>query len=485
MSLEMKAKKIAVLCAAVSMLSGLFTGCGDSIQSEEEIVVPKEDSDSQEPEEQNGQDAKEEDAAASAGGIAQMVQAPEHYTWEKSSGNYHISVDAPVILPEAEGFKTYKVTSAVFTQEDYDKVNRVLLNGGMLWNRDFEAMKESNGYTASEIDEIIKRLENARGTDKAGVESYDEKIAEFQELKEKAPEYSVVVEIPAVVSYQNSENGEEENVEYGEENSLYGNVTVNGEDYTLILDNNLRDDWRWIYFDVSSPRGNVYPVGTTVEAGGEKIVIEDVRQEAQRMMSDMGFSDFTVSGEEYFCSTSMEEENGIITGTGAYGIHFARCLDGIPVTYTSSEGNTVDKDSVCSWPYENIDIVFDENGFAEFKWTNPYNLEKISDEYVFLLPFADIQNVFEEMMFKKTQDFWEEVQAEVSLQVNEVRLGYMRVMEKGNVMEGTMIPVWDFFGSETFRYGDMEEAMTEEGPYRCLLTINAMDGTIIDRDYGY
>ena len=31
----MKVKKIAVLCAAVGMLSVLLTGCGDSIQSEE------------------------------------------------------------------------------------------------------------------------------------------------------------------------------------------------------------------------------------------------------------------------------------------------------------------------------------------------------------------------------------------------------------------------------------------------------------------
>ncbi len=481
----MKARKIAVLCAAVSMLSVLFTGCGDSIQSEEEIVVPKEDSDSQELEGQNDQDSGEEDVAANTGGIAQMVQAPEHYTWEQSSGDYHISVDAPVILPEAEGFKSYKVTSAVFTQEDYDKVNQVLLNGASLWERDYEAMKASNGYTASEIDEIIERLENAEKTDKAGAATYEERIEEFRRLQEGALEEPVIVEVPAVVSYQKTEDSEGVNVEYAEENVLYGNATLNGEDYTVILDNNLKDDWRWIYFNIISSRGNFYSVGRQVEPGGEKISVENVRQEAQQMMTDMGFSDFIMSGDEYFASTSMNETNGTITGTGGYGVHFTRCLDGIPVTYTDSEGSTVEDGDISSWPYERIDIIFDQDGFAEFKWTNPYQLEKTSDEYVFLLPFADIQNVFEEMMFKKTEDFWKDVQAEVTLQVNEVRLGYMRVMEKGNVMEGTMIPVWDFLGSETFRYGDMEEAWTEEQPYRCLLTINAMDGTIIDRDLGY
>ncbi|MDE7286036.1 MAG: hypothetical protein K2N55_04215 [Lachnospiraceae bacterium] len=475
----MKVKKIVVLLAAVSMLSVLFTGCGNSRQSEEEIVVPKEVAGSAGRE---NQDSQKEGETASVDGIAQMVQAPDHYTWEGVSGNYQISVDAPVIIPEAEGFKSYKVTSAVFTQEDYDKVNRVLLNGGVLWSRDHEAMEASNGFIASEIDAAIERLEKAKKAKGNNAADYDEKIAQFQRLRESAPEEPVLVDVPAVVSYQKREDDEEANAD---DNLLYGNVTVNGEDYTVILDNNLRDDWRWIYFDIKSPRGSYYPAGSTVEAGGEKISVEDVRQQAQQMMTDMGFTDFDLAGEEYFCSLSMNEESEVLTATGGYGFHFTRCLDGIPVTHTESEGTTVEDGDISSWPYERIDIAFDQDGFAEFRWTDPYHLEKTSDEYVFLLPFADIQNVFEEMMFKKTEDFWDEVQAEVTLQVNEVRLGYMRVMEKGNVMEGTMIPVWDFFGSETFRYGDMEEALTEERPYECLLTINAMDGTIIDRDLGY
>lgn len=479
----MKAKKIVVLCAAVSMLSLLSTGCSDSMQSEEEIVVPKGES-TQEAENQQEQDLQEENGAAEEGGIAQMVQAPERYTWEGNSGDFHIIVDAPVMIPQAEGFKTYKVTSRVFTQEDYDKVNQVLLNGGELWTRDYEAMEGSNGYTALEIDEIIERLQTLEGTEKFDEKSYEDRIEEFKSMREDAPEDAIIVGVEANVTYQERDGKEEE---YTGENSLYGNVTVNGEDYVVFLDNDLREDWRWISFNIQSPRGesNYYRTGRNMEAGGEKISIENVRQEAERLMADMGFSDFAASGEEYFCSTSFEEADGTSTSKCGYGIHFTRCLDGIPVTYTDSEGTTSEKDDICSWPYEVIDLVFDEEGFTEFKWTDPYELEKLSDEDVFLLPFSDIQSIFEEMLFKKAEDFWEDMQVEETFHVDEVRLGYMRVMEKGNVMEGTMIPVWDFFGSETFYYDGMEEPYIEEGPYKCLLTINAMDGTIIDRDLGY
>ncbi|MDE7404232.1 MAG: hypothetical protein K2M81_03905, partial [Lachnospiraceae bacterium] len=225
----MKAKKIAVLCAAVGMLSLLSVGCGDSMQSEEEIVVPKGES-AQEEENQEGQDLQEGNGAAEEGGIAQMVQAPERYTWEGNSGGFHITVDAPVVIPQAEGFKTYKVTSRVFTQEDYDKVNQVLLNGGELWTRDYEAMEGSNGYTVSEIDEIIERLQ-------IDEKNYDERIEEFRNMREDAPEAAIIVRVEANVSYQERESDEEE---YTGENSLYGNVTVNGEDYVVFLDNDLR-----------------------------------------------------------------------------------------------------------------------------------------------------------------------------------------------------------------------------------------------------
>lgn len=433
----------AALCLVISILVLLLTGCGDSIQSEEEIVVPKEDSGGQESESNNGEEIKEEGAQENETGIAELVQAPEQYTWEGSSGGIQVAVDAPVRIPQAEGFKSYRVTGRVFTQEDYDKINRVLLKGGKLWDRE-----------------------------------------------KKAPaKEPVIVEVPAVVSYSERQEDEEINVENSGENWLYGFVTVESEDYFVSLDNDLREDWRWISFTIQGTRGlsNYYPIGKKPEFAEQELFTEAIRQEAEQLMKDMEFTDFAVGGEEYFGSVSGAEQLMTLQEKEGYGIHFTRVLDGIQVTYTDNDGTMVEAENgaICAWPYEKIDIVFDEKGFAEFVWTNPYEVEKQSDENVFLLPFSDIQNVFQEMIFKKYQDFWGETEIKEELRINEVRLGYMRIMEKGNVMEGSMIPVWDFFGSETFSYDEMAEPVTEDNPYKCLLTINAMDGTIIDRDLGY
>ena len=63
----------------------------------------------------------------------------------------------------------------------------------------------------------------------------------------------------------------------------------------------------------------------------------------------------------------------------------------------------------------------------------------------------------------------------------------MRIRSKDNFSEGVLIPVWDFWGTTRMHavdraYSDM---VYEEGHYEIALTINAIDGTIIDRNIGY
>ena len=40
-------------------------------------------------------------------------------------------------------------------------------------------------------------------------------------------------------------------------------------------------------------------------------------------------------------------------------------------------------------------------GWQIFYWYDPYTVTDLSDEYVFLLPFSDIEKIFEEMMTAK------------------------------------------------------------------------------------
>ena len=66
-----------------------------------------------------------------------------------------------------------------------------------------------------------------------------------------------------------------------------------------------------------------------------------------------------------------------------------------------------------------------------------------------------------------------------NLYIKEIRLGYMCTMDRDRPERHLLIPVWDFYGEREFRDG----YYTFDN--QSLFTINAMDGTVIDRDYGY
>lgn len=467
--------KAWALVTAAAMTAAL-AGCGDSAQTREEIVIPKET--------QQHSAAVQE---TGGGNIRKQVQAPAQ--WQESFGDDRITVTAaaPVIIPEAEGFRTKKVTSRVFTQEDYDAVKRMLLGDGPLWDRDRTAMSGSNGFTRQEIEERIAQLESEKTSGEKGSImyggeeiDYDEKIAEWKKMREAAPDEAQTTEIPEIVNY---------NEETPEQNWLLGNVTVNGQDYFVALNNNLQEDWRWIDFKVnrSDLMGN-FMAAQDIQPDTSELQnhTAEIRDKAVKIVKDLGFTDFLPAGEEFMVTLSGDEEhNGeIMLSNVGYGIHFTRVIDGIPVTYTHADGNASEGDWA-AWPYESVDIVFDEKGLASFAWNDPYQMEELSDENVFLLPFEDIGQIAREMFLKKYADFYKEMGWKIDFQIDEVRLGYMRVTEKGNPEEGTMIPVWDFFGSRTVGDPKGDESMSAFGPYESWLTINAMDGTIIDRDLGY
>ncbi len=518
---KVMARKVTVICVSAGILAMLATGCQDSMQTEEEIVVPRQEQgadgagspDGQSAGGENGGEGKDTEngragGSAAMSGIAGQVQAPDEYAWEGGNDTVSVKVDAAVEVPQAEGFQTYKVTSRVFAQADYDKVSRVLLGGAPLWERDYEKMEGSHGFTKAEVEERISILEERKAqAQKAGAKdpvmddekgkSYDEEIKVWEDMGEKAPEEAVFIDVPALVSYT-------ESAEDIEDNYLSGYATVDGQDYFVSLDNNLRDDWRWVSFAVRNQKehgGEIRGTGqeelnrAVQEAAGdpvgrakaeEDLPVEEITKKAESLVSDMGFSDFAVDGGEYYWAVTGGGEDDLTMDYVGYQVNFARLVDGIPVTYTSRTGTTVDDGDICSWPYESLRLIFDEDvEMTDFVWENPYQLEKLSDEYVFLMPFSDIQDIFEEMVIKKYTDFVGEEQIRIALDIDRVRLGYMRVREKGNLMEGTLIPVWDFFGSETFYYEGTDETYTVDGESESWLTINAMDGTVVDRGLGY
>jgi hypothetical protein len=98
-----------------------------------------------------------------------------------------------------------------------------------------------------------------------------------------------------------------------------------------------------------------------------------------------------------------------------------------------------------------------------------------------LMPFPDIQSVFEKMM-NITFEARSKGLDNLTCDINEIRLEMMRVVEQDSIENGLLIPVWNFYGQE---YWTTTNGNTEKRSDGILLCVNAIDGSVIDTVKGY
>ena len=143
-----------------------------------------------------------------------------------------------------------------------------------------------------------------------------------------------------------------------------------------------------------------------------------------------------------------------------------------------------------SWAYEQLYISVDQDGIFSIEWASPYAIQEIVVKESNLLPFSDIYTAFEQALSLRTV----QVQTEstnkikgIDICITNVCLGLQRILEKGSIKTGLLIPVWCFFGEETITYDDASVEVYNGFNYRLepILMINAIDGTVINPIEGY
>ena len=151
-------------------------------------------------------------------------------------------------------------------------------------------------------------------------------------------------------------------------------------------------------------------------------------------------------------------------------------------------GALEDMDSTMeSWAYENLYFYVDADGISSMCYSNPYNIGETKTENLSLLPFSEIMNIYEKMMIVTNADNMEYDNSRI-YDIDRIVLGYARIYEPStDAHTGLLVPVWDFFGSRKIdsEYDGQSYSDTTDYPTWSFLTINAVDGSIIDRSLGY
>ena len=172
--------------------------------------------------------------------------------------------------------------------------------------------------------------------------------------------------------------------------------------------------------------------------------------------------------------------------TEGYMFCFYRKVDGIPVTYTIFDGiaDIFHNDGLTykePWPYEQLKmIVYGDRGLTTVRYQSPYQIGERLEDHVELLPFDQIMEIAQKLLPLSLAAFERDIPGE-NVRVDRIVFGYARVDMKNEPYRYKLIPVWDFIGGidgQDTGYFFFKEDCS-------LLTIDAVTGMTIDRNFGY
>ena len=127
------------------------------------------------------------------------------------------------------------------------------------------------------------------------------------------------------------------------------------------------------------------------------------------------------------------------------------------------------------WGIEKVTCIVTDEGVVQFEMLNPLEMKEVVTEYTKMKDFESIMDIFKKMILIVHANVPEgEIR---KMEIDRIELGLMRVLEPNSLDTGVVIPVWDFYGR--LKGEDYEDHD------KIYLTINAIDGSIIDRRLGY
>lgn len=446
-----------------------------------------------------GSKAVPEAHTAAQAQTAATLEVPDRFTgsWTGVEGCVSVQADATVTVPEGAAFPTAAIERRFFSQEEADTLRQIFTGDSPFYQEvnltKQKARERLEEYYAMQRGEIPLALDGDRT-----MEDLPEVIARWEGYLEEAPEEGEFT--PADTQFQPDPDGTrgESITGWSEVNGSKIHIHVFNDSESFIASNAIV--YREGYGDTNGgftvPAGEfpeeVAPVPAPAMTEAEAIAMGD------DLMDRLGQTDvvcgqitpvvFSSGRDAVYYNDS---ENTVLES--GYEMQYVRCVNGLPIGYTPFLGSAVPESSdLNTWVYETITVSVTADGVVYFRWMSPSTQPVVLNESTPLLPFEDIQDIFGKMILVKNEDLISQniangFECHRNIDVYDVRLTLMRVRDKDSLTEGTIVPVWDFYGIDSLRAVEEEyrEYVYEGGHDTIVLTINAIDGTIIDRELGY
>lgn len=501
----MKFKNVSLLLMCIC--AGLLSGCKST--PEKEAISQK----------QNIVEVVEKNKTkAGDKEIRSEVNAPESEQFDVKSkdGKTTINVNAKVSVPETKSIPAAKVINRDISKLDLKGLSDFFFDGKEYGNIiKYEDMSKSQLAELIENQKKEMEKEDYEGMSKEEKEilmkTSQDLLLELQGYYDKAPEK--VEEKPVEFVLKEDKTGE-----MGE-NAKNFSVQSKKEGDQNIFSVSTGEYMNSVIY-ISNKGMGIFEGYFDGYENKCKYSEEEAKQKAEELLKKLGGT------EEYKlvkCVPTVAKDDKTFESKdyyNGYQLSYKRVVNDVEEAYDSTpimnkEAMSQDPEnfSMASLPkqYESMQIMFSEEGLSTFMWNEPMTVDSILAENVKLISYEEAIKIFKDKVFlnssllstdisegkepietadtepssKEDSDLkmagTEKQKADtenMKCKIDEIKLGLMRVKNQDSDGEYTLVPVWDFYGSYSY---------SEEGPNEPMsfLTINAMDGSIIDRGLGY
>lgn len=382
---------------------------------------------------------------ANAETVTEQINAPERVrdTFTSNTGKTVITVDARVTVPDAEAMYLIPVTSVAFD----DALVPVLAE--LIWpGLGKKKVKIEEGNTTCSVE---GRMVKGYWSHSATIDRYATKNDDTH--VQNGSYYSCLADMEGVYDC-----GLSSNIQYDTRYRLK---------QTINYDNPYMDE------EVTGEGIEGHPLTSAQAIKICETFIKGLTNEPFELFA-IGKAPGTIHDDKRILAGTQR------TGTGySYTLAFTRQVEGAPLLpcMWALMNAASYRDDLYTLPvgYEQILMAINLEGQVTcFSWKNPYDISDARDTQT-LLPFEQIHAIARQMMPLKYQ--WREKNGgEVTMHVDRVSLGYMALLQRDK-LSFALTPVWNY-------YGALENSPFEES-MQPLLTVNAVDGTVVDLYYGY
>jgi hypothetical protein len=412
--------------------------------------------------------------------LMQLSNEKYKESFEDNSGKLKINIDADVYTPESESWFITRVSKDTFTN---DKVRTVL--GSLLHNVLYSCEFEYS--TRQSKQDIMESIIKEQGNNSSKYQN--DSISYLQDELNNAPETLPRTEFAYSSPLSNS------TASYGyaeDDNGLYETVCVYSDVIRYVASSEMTlSPGAYVSMEEAELIEKHSELATETKLSSREIKAlpelsiseAEALSLANQKLAEMGITGLSCNKIEKKYGGNLKYDGAIpefVSKQAVWEIRYGTENAGKVFTYTTEDCFLSENDFSIPWSYERLVIRITDQGIIMFEWAAPHKIEDTIVQNATLLPFDEVMSIFRTMILAKNLWFDGDY---AEIDISKIQLGMGRITEPNSRDKGLLIPVWDFFGTMTSNGSEL--SLMEKAFDRSFLTINAIDGTVIDRSLGY